>query len=684
MANTKTNATLINRLANSRIVSFVLSASVFGIVSLLLWNQYFRDSNADNSTKNGTTNGVANSASDVAVNTTDIILNEAKGLSGYAGHYLQLDYWENNNNYLQARQFYGSVSHWLSDDPQFNGRAFLGYLSVGDYDRATVFIDSLQNLSPKQTLPDLPEYESEELRAWIMQHPDFAPRSYAAWGNLFTVMKMLRRNDMVQARKYLDKISADNIIFTIVPQIGYLTYDGTHIANSSKYAKKITPNLQNSGLFLSPLARKHQWQKIIDTVKQSQKDISTFDLNTRIFYIHALYHRGHKDEALQVIDSLAPSHHLGRLVYEQIRQDIANDSLKPLPRDKIYYINQQILAMVQALYNNEFLFKDGILLARLGLYLTPNHAETLSAIADLLTKQADSQSEQNNDNDEQDYDAAIALREQLIPAYQDEDFPLWIKFSNQYELSILYSIPDEEEGQPSIDILRDLQAQYPNIYHLYLQEGTIQSVNKNYKKALQAYNKAFEILPFQDSKKLQPDIKAVREIMEQGADAPFYKQENLADWLNFSRLFYLRGIAYERLGKHRLADKDLLFAVALNPSNANILNYLAYGWADRNVNIDDAIFLLKRAAAADKNNAAIIDSLAWAYYKAGDYETATNFLEQAIQIMPYDPEINDHLGDAYWQLGLKRQARFQWQRAIDQAPEADKLKKITKKLNKGL
>ncbi|MCH9844773.1 MAG: hypothetical protein K0U39_04620 [Alphaproteobacteria bacterium] len=679
MANIKPNTTPISRLAHSRLASFALSVSVLGIVSLLLWHQYFRDSGANNEAGNG----IANSAND-DVNRSDIILNEAKGLSGYAGHYLQLDYWENNNNYLQARQFYGPVSHWLSDDPEFNGRAFLGYLSVGDYDRATIFIDSLQNLPATRTLPDLPEYESEELRAWVMQHPDFAPRSYAAWGYLFNAMKMLRRNDMVQARKYLDKISADNIIFTIVPQIAYLTYDGINAANNSKYTKKITPNLQNSGLFLSPLARHHQWQKIIDIVTQSQKDISNFDLNTRIFYIHALYHRGRKDEALQVIDSLAPNHHIGRLVYEQIRQDIANDSLQKLPQDKIYYINQQILAIVQALYNNEFLLKDGILLARLGLYLTPNHAETLSTVADLLNEQVDAQNEQNNDNDEQDYDAVIALREQLIPAYQDEDFPLWIKFNNQFALSILYNLQTDDDGTRSIDILRDLQAQYPNIYHLYLQEGTIQSVNKNYKKALQAYNKAFKILPFQDYKKLQPDNKAVREIMEQGADAPFYSQDDITQWLNFSRLFYLRGIAYERLGKHRLADKDLLFAVALNPSNANTLNYLAYGWADRNVNIDDAIFLLKRAVAADKNNAAIIDSLAWAYYKAGDYQIATNFLEQAVQIMPYDPEINDHLGDAYWQLGLKRQARFQWQRAIDQAPEADMLKKITKKLKKGL
>ena len=62
------------------------------------------------------------------------------------------------------------------------------------------------------------------------------------------------------------------------------------------------------------------------------------------------------------------------------------------------------------------------LLARLGLYLQPNHAELLSTIADLLTEQADAQNanaqnanNQNKSDDAQNYDAAIALREQLYP-----------------------------------------------------------------------------------------------------------------------------------------------------------------------------------------------------------------------------------------------------------------------------
>jgi predicted negative regulator of RcsB-dependent stress response len=46
--------------------------------------------------------------------------------------------------------------------------------------------------------------------------------------------------------------------------------------------------------------------------------------------------------------------------------------------------------------------------------------------------------------------------------------------------------------------------------------------------------------------------------------------------------------------------------------------------------------------------------------------------------------INDHLGDAYWQVGRQREARFQWQRALTFEPEDDQVVLIEDKLLHGL
>ena len=56
-----------------------------------------------------------------------------------------------------------------------------------------------------------------------------------------------------------------------------------------------------------------------------------------------------------------------------------------------------------------------------------------------------------------------------------------------------------------------------------------------------------------------------------------------------------------------------------------------------------------------------MDSLGWVLYKLNRHDEAVGHLEKATELMPVDPIINDHLGDAYW-AGRKREARFQWRR----------------------
>ena len=116
-----------------------------------------------------------------------------------------------------------------------------------------------------------------------------------------------------------------------MPQIGYLTYDGTHIANGSKICKKNDAKSAKIAVcFISPLARQHQWQKKLSMLSgKAKKILARSTLNTRIFFISMrCIIGGVKMKALQVIENLAPSHHIGRLVYEQIKQDITDDNLK--------------------------------------------------------------------------------------------------------------------------------------------------------------------------------------------------------------------------------------------------------------------------------------------------------------------------------------------------------------------
>jgi Flp pilus assembly protein TadD len=55
-----------------------------------------------------------------------------------------------------------------------------------------------------------------------------------------------------------------------------------------------------------------------------------------------------------------------------------------------------------------------------------------------------------------------------------------------------------------------------------------------------------------------------------------------------------------------------------------------------------------------------------------------------VELRSQDPVINDHLGDAYWQVGRRQEARFQWRRALSLEPEEDQIPAIEAKIKRGL
>ncbi len=142
-----------------------------------------------------------------------------------------------------------------------------------------------------------------------------------------------------------------------------------------------------------------------------------------------------------------------------------------------------------------------------------------------------------------------------------------------------------------------------------------------------------------------------------------------ADW----RLLYSRGTALERLNRWPEAEADLQAALKQHPDEPELLNYLGYSWIDRGQNLNEALAMVQKAVAADPRSGPMVDSLGWAYYRLGDYKKAVEHLEEAVELEAGDPEINNHLGDAYWKVGRKQEAQFQWRRVLTLKPD-DKIK----------
>ena len=145
-------------------------------------------------------------------------------------------------------------------------------------------------------------------------------------------------------------------------------------------------------------------------------------------------------------------------------------------------------------------------------------------------------------------------------------------------------------------------------------------------------------------------------------------------------LFYTRGIAYERDGQWAKAEADFEYALRLAPDQPNVLNYLGYAWVEQGHEVDRARRMIERAVEQRPNDGAFVDSLGWAQLRQGDTEGALRNLERAVELQPEDPVINAHLGDVLDAVGRRREAEFQWRRALNLNPEPGDQARIERKL----
>jgi len=104
--------------------------------------------------------------------------------------------------------------------------------------------------------------------------------------------------------------------------------------------------------------------------------------------------------------------------------------------------------------------------------------------------------------------------------------------------------------------------------------------------------------------------------------------------------------------------------IAIDPKHAESYNFIGYMYAEKGVNLPEAIELIQKALALEPDNGYFIDSLGWAYYQQGRYPEALRELQRAVALAKDDPVLFDHLGDAYLKNGLASEAISAWERSL--------------------
>lgn len=123
----------------------------------------------------------------------------------------------------------------------------------------------------------------------------------------------------------------------------------------------------------------------------------------------------------------------------------------------------------------------------------------------------------------------------------------------------------------------------------------------------------------------------------------YFERAAARDTSNVRARFSL-GAVLERLKRFDEAEKAFREALALSPDAAIVQNYLGYMNADRNVKLDEALALIRKAVESEPDNGSYLDSLAWAYYRLGQHAQAEEAIRKAVTTQDKNAVVIAHMG----------------------------------------
>ncbi|MCD4691260.1 tetratricopeptide repeat protein [bacterium] len=139
-------------------------------------------------------------------------------------------------------------------------------------------------------------------------------------------------------------------------------------------------------------------------------------------------------------------------------------------------------------------------------------------------------------------------------------------------------------------------------------------------------------------------------------------------WGETQPLMATRASVYYASGEPDSAVAVYHRILELNPSSLLSLNSLAYHYAERGEQLDEALALALRAQELAPENPFVSDTLGWVYFRLEQYDNALRELTRAVELGADQAVVLEHLGDACDALGRRVEARDAWTRALELDP----------------
>jgi tetratricopeptide (TPR) repeat protein len=205
--------------------------------------------------------------------------------------------------------------------------------------------------------------------------------------------------------------------------------------------------------------------------------------------------------------------------------------------------------------------------------------------------------------------------------------------------------------------------------HMHL--GVLQYRLKAYPAAITHLTEATRINPKQPEPFIVLGLAYLQAEQFEKASSTF--EEGLRHHPKSADLYFNLGTAYDKLNRFDDVVKAMETALALDPHHADALNYLGYSYAERGIKMEQALSLTRQAVALKPDNGYYVDSLGWAFYKAGQFNEALTEIKRAVVLVGDDPVIYEHLGEIYVKQQKLSDAKEAWLHSLELDPSNEKL-----------
>ena len=208
---------------------------------------------------------------------------------------------------------------------------------------------------------------------------------------------------------------------------------------------------------------------------------------------------------------------------------------------------------------------------------------------------------------------------------------------------------------------------------LLAQKGEVKEAREHLRKLPAANDQQAAHLILAEAQILRR-IKAYQEVFD-------LLNEGLKKFPDYPELLYDRALTADKLRKYRILEQDLRKLIKLKPDHAHAYNALGYSYAERGIQLPEALKLIQRAIELAPDDPYIMDSLGWVYYRMGKTVEGLNYLNLAFAARP-DPEIAAHLGELLWVQGAQNDAKTIWRSALEKDPDNEVLLETLQRLTK--